>query len=297
MNSSRVQRIHVFLHERFPIFPHQILVFVAFAVNFVALTFLFSNSQWNWLEFSLGGITFVSLSLLMRVADDLKDFKADGTYFPDRPSQTGKIREKDLLFFLGFLFALVLVLNAGFIGQPTWTSILVTLLFCFLLYKWLFLEKFIRPNLLLAFLTHNPIVLFFQYYTLSFFMDGEYSRLAISFLIGDALITSAWEVARKIRGTTEENEYSTYSKVLGIYGSTILMFGFVCASFCLSFYAIYESAHFLWGMLIPASILGFLAFKVLSFWREPSKGQKFREFVELYKVSFIAAIIITVCVK
>ncbi len=255
------------MNERFPIFPHQILVFAAFAVNFAALNFIFSHSQWNWKYFALGGVTFVLLSLLMRVADDIKDFRADGTYFPDRPSQNGKVRESDLTAFLYFLFAAILAAHLALASSPVVTAILLTLVFSFLLYKWLFLESVIRPNLILAFVTHNPIVLFFQYYTLSFFLDSEYSGLALWFLLGDALITSAWEISRKIRGRNSENEYNTYSKILGTRLSSFLVILLIGAAWTLTFVSVFRTSSFYWGWLLPAAVLGFLLFNILRFWK------------------------------
>src|SRR5690606_33952005 len=83
----------------------------------------------------------------------------------------------------------------------------------------------IRPSLPLAFLTHHPVVAIMQFYCLSFFRDSGagFPLGAVLFVVCTGLYATAWEFGRKIRGTAEETEYTTYSKIWGPYRPVILL--------------------------------------------------------------------------
>ena len=104
------------------------------------------------------GIVITSISLLIRIMDEFKDYEDDLTNFPTRPLPSGRVKKNDLKVLGIACVFLILFLSVQSIKLLFWATI--TLAFTFLMLKWFFIESIMRKNLPLAFITHHPIVLF-----------------------------------------------------------------------------------------------------------------------------------------
>ncbi len=289
----RLTVVAKFLRSRLPI-PLLISFGIGFIIHILLFGKYFFHQSMAAGEMTLGAFSFILFIIVMRVADDLKDFQSDRIDFPDRPTQTGLVNEADLKWFLK-----VLLLAVPFINLMIWIyfdkpnvfyfSVAVTV-YSYLLYRWFFLEKYIRPRLWLALLTHNPIVYLYQFYILSFF-ENSLQKNAVMYMVADAMITTAWEVSRKIRGTTEETSYGTYSKMWGIKGSTLVFLLLLLASLAIlvhTFQTLFSPL--IW--IIPGIFWFILFIRAFLFWKDSEKAPSFRILVEVYRLLIVVVYMI-----
>jgi hypothetical protein len=87
------------------------------------------------------------------------------------------------------------------------------------MYLYFFLGKTISKSLILALLTHNPVMALFQVYVM-LLLGGEFGLAglfpqALPLCLLFYLPGLIWELGRKIRTRKEETNYETYSKIFG----------------------------------------------------------------------------------
>lgn len=165
---------------------------------------------------AVGTLTYFVLLLFLRLSDELKDRRADRIHFPDRSVPSGRVSIAWVrATWAGSLVVLVLLqIPVGF--SP---AFLVLVGYALLMSRYFFLRRWIASNLLLAFVTHNPVGFILNLYVISLFSEATGHptlapfHLALAFLLW--LPTPVWEVARKIRAPSEETSYQTYSSILG----------------------------------------------------------------------------------
>ena len=165
---------------------------------------MFTWQWWVCQSFVLIALVLVIFSTQQKTALKLNIYKGISTLF----SLIG-------LCFLGQPSAIIL--NAIFMNNFIFFIILYA--YGFLMSKWFFQKDKIQPSLPLALVTHNPVQLFVNLYTISFTVI-KYGVNGISlttFLVLWTLYFPAliWEIARKIRAPKDENDYTTYSKLFG----------------------------------------------------------------------------------
>ncbi len=170
-------------------------------------------------------VTFFSSMLLARIFDELKDLESDRVEFPDRPLPSGRVHLSDLRFLAAVCIIVSLALNFHR-GQAA-LAYLAFLVFLLLSSRWFFAKSLVSRNLLLVFLTHQPLVpLLFLYL---YFVEVGRLGLAASPETAGLLIGCywpllfSWEVARKIRAPESETDYRSYSLVLGPRGAATLL--------------------------------------------------------------------------
>jgi 4-hydroxybenzoate polyprenyltransferase len=164
-------------------------------------------------------------ALLLRLYDELKDVetdlrlgKAGDPRYKDRAIVTGRVKPEDILALRnGVIVALVLLnLPLGFPLPLAAFALALGLLW--LSSRWFFWPAVSR-NLLLAFVTHNPLALAISAYIVTVFMvESGASRPppgTVPLLLGFWTLTASWELARKVRHPSQETDYQTYSKLLG----------------------------------------------------------------------------------
>jgi hypothetical protein len=280
----------------FPVFPAQIATFGSFAVNYLILAKVFFLRDVSGLELVAGGISMVLFNLLLRVFDELKDFESDKIHFPNRPLVSGKITHGDLYQLIGLLVCLLTILQVPFLLRPVFPMFLAVMFFSYLMLKWFFAKEKISGSLPLAFLTHHPIVFLHQLYTLSFFTPVELAPpRVLLFLAGVALCATCWEISRKMRGTTEEDRYTTYTKIWGVRGAAAALFAVSTLSLGLGFgmTAAATSAPVVrLAWLIPLAAWGHVATLLFRFISKPRKAPPLRKAVEGYTLAVLLAMLI-----
>jgi 4-hydroxybenzoate polyprenyltransferase len=262
MNSSFFGRLRIFFGERFPV----VLSFVATLVGTVSLYLV-------WCAITPGAalilnksiylaiISFFALTLILRLCDEIKDKEVDAKLFPERCLPKGLVLYEDihkLLLIIGWIWVPI---NFIFGGAPIIFTILI--FYTYLFYKYFFLPEIISNNLILALITHNPLMFVGSFYILALFSVEQgldvYSIENFFLALAFWMPSLGWETARKIRAPKDETQYITYSKIMGPVGATALPLGaFLTQLIAFSFVA----HHLHYGMYF---ILGTMTLFVLYF--------------------------------
>ena len=295
--ASRIGRIADYLSEMFPLaiqVPGGIAAFGALYFTLQALggaeTLLVPWRAW------LGAATVVLITLLLRVYDELKDVETDlrlgragDPRYRDRAIVTGHIRPDDLEALRWAVTVLLVAINAP-LGLP-WPGIAFVALFgvTWLSYKWFFWPA-IRSNLLLAFLTHNPMTLLVVAYVAALYvhdfgaagLSGDAVWLALAFWLPMA----AWETSRKVRIPDDETDYQTYSKLLGWRVAGALP-GVFAAGGALSTIAVAHRAGLSWVLMaiVAAAAGAFIAACIRFLLRPSTASSKLKPYSEIYMIA------------
>jgi len=166
----------------------------------------------------VGCFTLIGVMLLMRILDEFKDVDTDRQLFPERPLSRGAVKYSDIRSLGILVFAAMSILNLMIGGLILFFYILM-MIYTWLSFKWFFIEKVSRPNLILTLITHQPLTLFVNVYVVATAigdapLEGLHLQLALAVLAFFFPIF-AWETSRKIRAEGRETEYVTYSKLFG----------------------------------------------------------------------------------
>ena len=172
----------------------------------------------------LAAATTILFSLLLRLYDEIKDVetdlrlgKAGDPRYKDRAIVTGHVQPADLLALRNGVIALLVAVNLPLGAPLPLAAFAVMLLLAWLSSRWFFWPSMSR-HLLVAFITHNPLMLALTFYVVAVYVkqfDAHPPPHTFLFALGLWLQVAAWEVARKVRRPAEETDYTTYSKVLG----------------------------------------------------------------------------------
>ncbi len=223
---SRFIRIARYLQYMFPpvlMVPAFLMYFAAFYGSLQALAGYAPISLTT--RSVIGAVTFVLLSLLLRVYDELKDVETDlrlgragDPRYADRPIVTGEVRVEDIVWLRWLTTALLFAINLPLFPSSAFVAFLVCFGLTYASFRWFFYPPMQR-NLLLAFITHNPLVAVMLVYALVLF-QADFTRDAavvdiLVLLIGLWMPLAAWEWSRKIRLPEQETDYTTYSKIVG----------------------------------------------------------------------------------
>ena len=237
-----------------------------------------------------------SLSLLIRIIDELKDKEDDKIHFPSRCLPSGRVFYSDIKK-LGILILLLFISLNIFIGSPFhYLGLLLT--YFFLFHKWFFLPDKLRKNLIIVLITHNPIgfIIPFYFITLLNYHTGDqpitFQQLLLS--ISFWFPSLAWEVSRKIRSPQEESNYNTYSKKFGVFKSSlipIISFGIQLFIFYYLFQNFFNNKIWITISFILFSLYS-LTFILFSLNPSPSFSKYLRPLTEIYV--FIINIILIV---
>lgn len=296
-----IGRVFRFTKQMFPVYPNVVIFIIQFIVNYLVIKKFFPPSGISpenvTCDLIIGSLSLVLFAYLFRCFDEVKDYPTDKINFPDRPLVSGVLSLKDIKILQITVILILIALNSFLFQRDAGIGFAVVLGFTLLASRWFFAEKYIRPSLPLALVTHNPILYLFQLYILSYFtLELDSTALpAILFLIGDALPGTAWELSRKIRGKKEEDTYTTYSMIWGPKVPTILVALFTLGGWVFSFMA--------FSKVTPGWVLAFwapsafvwLAYlgAVSKYWKNPDYAPKpvFREYVEIFKLLLMGAFI------
>lgn len=162
----------------------------------------------------MAAITISLGSLLLRIMDELKDYEDDKHNFPQRALPRGAVKISDLKVLMLAVALGMLVLN---LYHP-WAAagVLILLFQSWLMFKWFFCEQKIRGSLSLALATHHPIVLtYYLYLAMIFGLFHSMSMKAFFIIPASALLFTHWEISRKMRSNSGEDNYTTYTKLWG----------------------------------------------------------------------------------
>ena len=166
--------------------------------------------------------TIFSFLMILRIADDFKDYEHDMRLFSDRALPSGRVYKSDLAYALAFIVVSSVSLNFIFMNNFYWFLFLY--IYGTLMALWFFQKSKIQQSLPLALVTHNPVMMILNIYILTF-VCYKYELPLISwptFLLAFTMYFPSliWELSRKIRAPRDENDYVTYSKLFGYKRAT-----------------------------------------------------------------------------
>ena len=306
--SSRPLRIWRYLLAMFP--PHfMVLSGVAkFYAVYFSLQALASGEPVHITRLSIvGALSIVLFSLLMRIYDEMKDADADirlgragDPRYKDRPIVTGAVTLEDLVVLRWVTTGLLIVINVPLGGWPL-IGFLVLFLVTWLSFKWFF-WPLISRHLLLAFLTHNPISVFFGGYILAVYAGNfgidSINVWALVLLLVFWAPLGAWETSRKIRAPEDETDYQTYSQVFGWKLAPFVPIAFIILA---TTSAILLSNQMGLSWIFPAvvTVASLVpAYRCIAFRASPSqKTANIQPFVELYAVVMDLGLLVAVLVS
>ena len=166
----------------------------------------------------------LAMLLILRLMDELKDKDIDRRLFPNRPLPSGRVRESDIRWSLGAMMVLYLLANIH--SRVPFVAAMVVLGYALLMFKRFFVPQLLERSLPLTLATHTPVVPMIWLQAFAYTVDGYGIPVSGTRWPSIGLYVAmlwlgvlGWELARKIRAAEEENEYVTYSRILGQTGA------------------------------------------------------------------------------
>jgi len=221
-----IRGLIIYFKEMFPLQIHLPFAGVIYFSLYFLAQAISGTEKLQLTTVAIGGcFTLFGVMLLMRILDEFKDVETDRQLFPDRPLQRGAVKFRDIKIVGIVVFATMSILNLMIGGWILFFYILM-MVYVWLCFKWFFIEKISRPNLILTLITHQPLTLFVNVYVVATAVSGTplvglYPQLALAVLAFFFPIF-AWETSRKIRAVGGETEYVTYSKLFGPRKASLL---------------------------------------------------------------------------
>ena len=224
-------RMRVYLAEMFPL-PSRIFSAILVHGSFTAILCFLHRTRVSFLSFHsvVGYVSFLAMMLIPRLMDEFKDRDIDRRLFAHRPLPSGRVLESDIRTSLGVAVVLYVAVNLA-AGPAIWTA-LVVLGYSFLMFRFFFIPRLIRQSLLLALVTHSPVVPLIFLHALALFAAEHRFGLqdlrwpTVTLVIGMYwIIFVGWEISRKIRSQAEEDAYETYSRIFGQRVAALLALG------------------------------------------------------------------------
>lgn len=291
-----IKRLHAYFKEMYPIIPRFTLSLIVFCEIYFIILLNNGITKFNLgIQELIGGYTIFSFLMWLRIADDFKDYETDKKLFKTRPLPSGKVKKKDLIIICSIIEAFALILNLIFMNNFLFCLILYG--YGFLMSKWFFQKSKIQPSLPLALITHNPVQMFVNLYTISFTVI-KYSLTPISitnFLVLWTLYFPAliWEVSRKIKAPKDENDYTTYSKIFGYKKATRFVLVLTIVDIITNILLVWNLNKISIGILIL--LVSWMTYKFIEFMKDPNK-YKIVEKVERYTYLQESTMLLTVVV-
>lgn len=222
--SSFFVRLNAYLHERFPLFGHGILIVSYYSSNqFLAQTLELPGQPVRYeLHSLMGAITVFCIFFHLRVFDEHKDYEDDCVHYPDRVLSRGLITLRHLKLLGGGAIVIELVL-AAWRGPAALTAVLAALGFSFLMLKEFFVSSWLKKHFLLYATTHMLIMPFLALVAYSFTTQNlpwNAPPLFWVYAFVGFFVTFNWEISRKIRVPQDEKSgVQSYSKLFGMFGA------------------------------------------------------------------------------
>lgn len=213
-----LKRLHIYFKEMYPLIPRLFVGLIMFFEIYFIILLNSSVTKFNiGIQEFIGSFTVFAFFLMLRIADDFKDYELDCKLFKERPLPSGRVKKKDLALCLTVTVTITAALNIIFMNNIIFFAALF--LYGALMSVWFFQKNKIQKSLPLALITHNPVQMVINIYIISFTCI-KYGLPAFSLTTVLSAFTLyfpllLWEISRKIKAPSQETEYVTYSKLFG----------------------------------------------------------------------------------
>ena len=259
----------VYQRERFPVLAHGVLIaaFSTGAMGFSALL----RAQTHLPPLPLLAAGFASsfiFFLLLRIADEFKDFDDDARYRPYRPVPRGLVSLREL----GAIGAagIVILFAIALLVRPALVLVLVPVLAYFgLMSKEFFAPAWLKARPIVYLFSHMLIMPLIDFYVTSFdwLVAGARPPVGLSwFLLVSFLNGMIVELGRKIRAPhDEERGVETYSYLWGMRTAVTVWIAAIACAALVAMRAASE-VHFaaagvaVFGLLVVAALIVGISF-------------------------------------
>jgi 4-hydroxybenzoate polyprenyltransferase len=258
--------------ERFPIFAHGPLI-LAFSLSAIGYSSLLrGHVALPSLQVAVTGFVSCFLFfLLLRVADEFKDFEEDSKYRPYRPVPRGLVTLKEL----GTLAVIALVIQ---LGLALWLSpvlvlpLLATWAYLALMSKEFFVPQWLKARPLMYLWTHMLILPFIDFYaTACDWLSAAATKPSVGlvwFLLMSFFNGIVVEIGRKIRAPeAEEKGVETYSALYGPKRAALMWLAALVATGVSALLAAQTIGFFLPVFIMGLILVGLAGMTVSHFWQ------------------------------
>jgi 4-hydroxybenzoate polyprenyltransferase len=253
-------RFFKYSKERFPLHQNGLLIVV---FTFSAASFSrICRGHTDFIavsHFTAGAVTTILFFLLLRIADEFKDFDEDQRFRPYRAVPRGLVSLRELAIVACVVILSILIINS--IVMPRMLiAVLVVFFYLGLMTKEFFVSVWLKRHPFLYMLTHMFIMPVIDFYATGLDWinavvvpsEGLYLFLIISFSNGIVL-----EMGRKIRARDAEEEgVETYSALIGEKGATVVWISIILITFAIAVVASILSGSAKFG--VPMLIIIFI---------------------------------------
>lgn len=268
-----LERWWTYQRERFPVLAHGLLI-LAFSLSAVGYSSLLrGHIAFPSLKVMITGFVSCFLFfLLLRIADEFKDFEEDSKYRPYRPVPRGlvSLRELGVLAVIALVVQLALAL---WLSPPLILPLVAVWAYLGLMSKEFFAPAWLKARPLMYLWTHMLILPFIDFYATAcdWLSAGaaEPSFGLIWFLIMSFFNGIVVEIGRKIRAPeVEEKGVETYSALYGPKRASVMWFAALVVTAVAALFAA-QTVHFLLPVLVMVVVLlGLAGMTTAHFWQE-----------------------------
>jgi len=250
-----MNRWWIYQRERFPLLAHSLLILV-FSASAVTYSIMISEGsrEFAWSALALSFLSSLIFFMLLRIADEFKDYEDDLAYRPYRPVPRGLVSLKELGG-IGMLIIVVQLAAAIVYQQKLLPYLIFTWIYFALMSKEFFVHEWLKRHALAYLFSHMLIMPLIALYATGF----DWIRtdavppqniiffLALSFVNGIVL-----EIGRKIRAPeSEETGVETYSFLWGAHVAVYAWIATILAALLIVALAGAELDY-----LVPSLLLG-----------------------------------------
>lgn len=236
-------RWYIYQKERFPLAMYipMILAFSFSAISYSAATL---DGRITIKALAVSFYVSISFFMLLRIADEYKDFEEDSKYRPYRPVPRGLVKREELGK-IGFVLGVGQFIICG-LYEPRLLILLVVLwIYYGCMCKEFFISSWLRKHMGWYMFSHMLIMPQLDFFaTACEFLPRpgvQIGSALVWFIISSFFDGMVIEVGRKIRAVEDEEEgVETYSKLWGKKASVGIWLGAMIISFASTFFALYE---------------------------------------------------------
>jgi 4-hydroxybenzoate polyprenyltransferase len=267
-----LERWIIYQKERFPLLKNGLLISV-FSSSGVIYSALLTQEKPQFLSIIIAFVTTFCFFLLMRIADEFKDYEDDLKYRPYRPVPQGLVTLKELGY-LGF-FCLIIQLGATLFLAPSLTLLLLGIWLYFgLMCREFFNKTWLKQHPLIYLSSHIVIVPLINLYGTAcdwWVNDRVFSSNLIWFLVASLGGGLLIEIGRKIRSPDQEElGVETYTFLWGKTIAILVWLGCLILTIIPALIASFLIGFNQTFIILSLGLLLIASWSSYQFWQQPT---------------------------
>ena len=211
-------RWYIYQKERFPVLMY-IPMILAFSFSAISYSSIMRKGEISPESVIVSFITSFTFFMLLRIADEHKDYEDDCQYRPYRPVPRGLVALKEL-FWIGVGIVMLQLICCLLLSVKLLPLLVVIWIYYALMTKEFFVSKWLKGHMAMYMFSHMLIMPCLDMYAAAcdFLPEGSYDMmlLFVWFVMSSLFNGVVVEVCRKVRAPEDEEEgVETYSKIWG----------------------------------------------------------------------------------